>query len=233
MTGIGLLQLGHVPRPSQGIEGDYPELFTDLLAPHGIEVTPFDCAHGQLPQALGDFDGWICSPSRASTYDDLDWLPAVEELIRSIVAEERAFVGICFGHQLTAQALGGRVERSPRGWGVGAHTYDITRRPAGVDEGHNTVTLVASHQDQVVVVPDGAEVWAGNAHCPNGGLIVNERAWTIQTHPEFSAPVAAHILSGRVEILGRETVAAAQASLDATPLDRELVATWIARTVTL
>lgn len=231
MTRVGLLLVGHVARTAVHLEGDYPELFASLLAPHGIEVVTFDVKGGQVPASLDDCDGWLCSPSSSSVYDDLPWLAPAEEVIRAAVAEERPFVGVCFGHQLTAQALGGRVERSERGWGMGAHTYTLTpHRPPAVDPDRAQVTLVASHQDQVVEVPAGATVWAGNEHCPNGAMVLGERAWTIQTHPEFSAAVADHLYAGRAEALGAAFVASARHSVTTTPLDRDRVAGWMART---
>ncbi len=230
---VGLILVGHVPRPSAHVEGDYPELFEALLGPFDVEIVTFDAKAGELPASLDDCDAWLCSPSASSVYDDLPWIAPAEEVLRAIVAEERPYVGMCFGHQLTAQALGGRVEKSDRGWGVGAHRYEISSHPGWIDAERASVTLVASHQDQVVQVPGGTTVWAGNEHCPIGGLTIGERAWTIQLHPEFSAVLSDHLYSGRVETLGAEFVARARESVTTTPLDRELVAHWMARTFRL
>ena len=102
----GLLVVGHVDPKSHHIAGDYPELFTALLAPFDIEVVPYAVDAGQMPESLGECDGWLCSPSRRSVYDDEPWIADVEEFMRAAIAEESPFVGICFGHQLLAQALG-------------------------------------------------------------------------------------------------------------------------------
>ena len=87
--------------------------------------------------------------------------------------------------------------------------------------------LIASHQDQVVDVPDAARVIATNDHCPVAGLAVGDRAWTLQGHPEFVPPLADHLLAGRTELIGAERVAIARASLRQ-PLDRTVVGRWIA-----
>ena len=112
---IGLLIVGHVDPKSVHIGGDYPELFGALLDGRGIELVRYDLDEGRFPNDVDECDGWLCSPSRLSTYDDVAWLADAGDLLRRIVATETPYVGICFGHQLLAQALGGLVEKSPYG----------------------------------------------------------------------------------------------------------------------
>ena len=226
---VGLLVVGHVDPASVHIAGDYPELYRSLLDPFGIDIVPFACNDGDLPASLDDCDGWICSPSRSSTYDDLAWFGDVEDLLRRLIGEERRFIGVCFGHQLLAQALGGTVRRAAAGWGVGAQVFDVVTQQWWMDGPTTEVRLVASHQDQVVELPSDAEVWLSSAYCPNGGFTVGERAWTMQLHPEFPAAVADSLLRQRIELLGADAVARARTSL-AEPLDRHLVGRWMART---
>jgi GMP synthase-like glutamine amidotransferase len=227
---LGLLVVGHVDALAIDVGGDYPQLYRDLLGPTGVEVVPFACDEGQLPASLDDCDGWMCSPSRSSVYDDLPWLSGVEEVVRRIVAEERPFVGVCFGHQLLATALGGRVERAEVGWGLGAQSYEVVGTGPWMTTTPRTVTLLASHQDQVVEPPADSRTWLRADYCPYGGLVVGERAWTIQTHPEFTVALVDRLLAHRVELLGEEPVRRARAGLGVA-LDRELVAGWIARTL--
>jgi GMP synthase-like glutamine amidotransferase len=228
MTRIGLLRVGHIDARSRPISGDYLELFTRLLEPHGVALHEFGCDEGDLPASLDDFDGWLCSPSRRSTYDDLPWLPEVSALLRTLIAEERPFVGICFGHQLLAQSLGGEVKRADAGWNVGVQDYEVLAHPAWMEPRRDHIRLIASHQDQVVALPPDATLLAGNAGCPNGGMLVGDRAWTLQLHPEFTPALADSLLAGRVDVLGAEVVEAARASL-AGPADHDLVAGWMAR----
>jgi len=225
----GLLIVGHVDEKSRHLAGDYPELFSALLEPVGVEVVPYAAEDGQLPASLSECDGWLCSPSRRSVYDDEPWIAGAEQMLRAAVAEDRPFVGICFGHQLLAQALGGRVERSPGGWGVGVQEYEVLEPFPGVDASPDRYALIASHQDQVVSVPDGLRVTARSDYCPVAGLAAGERVWTVQGHPEFVPALADHLLAGRVELIGAERVATARASL-AHATDSALIARAIAAT---
>jgi GMP synthase-like glutamine amidotransferase len=223
---IGLLMVGHVDPKSQHIGGDYPELFDALLGPLGIELVRYDLDEGRFPDNVNECDGWLCSPSRLSTYDPVPWLADAEELLRRVVAAEAPYVGICFGHQLLAQALGGRVAKADYGWGVGVREYEVVQSRTWMTPSLDRVHLIGSHQDQVMELPDGAELLFTSDYCPNGGFAIGERAWTIQVHPEFIPPLADHLLAGRIELIGAERVASARASLDRR-LDREVVAQWI------
>jgi GMP synthase-like glutamine amidotransferase len=227
---IGLLMVGHVDPNSIHIAGDYPELFGELLAGHGIALARYDLDLGRFPDSATDCDGWLCGPSRSSAYDPLPWRTDAEDLLREIVSIEAPYVGVCFGHQLLAQALGARVEPAADGWQVGAHDYDLVDHLPWMDPPSGRITLIASHQDQVVDVPSGARLLARGTDggCPVAGFTVGDRAWTLQPHPEFVPPLADHLLAGRIELIGAARVASARASLDR-PLDRSRIATWIAR----
>jgi GMP synthase-like glutamine amidotransferase len=229
---IGLLMVGHVDPNSVHIAGDYPELFGALLGGRDVELVRYDVDLGHLPGSVDECDGWLCGPSRSSTYDELAWRPDAESFLREIIATETPYVGICFGHQLLAQALGATVARADDGWQVGAHEYELVDRPSWMAPAarDGRVTVIASHQDQVVELPHGAELLAREADggCPIAGFTIGERAWTIQPHPEFVAPLADHLLAGRIDLIGAAKVAAARESLSR-PLDQSTVADWIAR----
>jgi GMP synthase-like glutamine amidotransferase len=222
---IGLLLAGHVDPASRHIAGDYPELFGELFEPEGVTLVPYAVDAGALPHDTDECDGWICSPSRASVYDDLPWLPALSDLLVRFVEDEAPFLGICFGHQLLAQALGGRVERHDDGWGVGVHEYDVIRALPWIDDDIARVALIASHQDQVVDLPTSARPWATSDFCRHAGFTVGDHAWTIQTHPEFVPALADHLLAGRIELIGADRVNAARQSLGR-DLSRRAFARW-------
>ena len=203
-------------------EGGYLAMFGALLAPHGIELTGIDATGGPITVAPEDFDGYVLTGSASSVYDDVPWIAPAEDFVRAVVDRGIPVAGICFGHQLLAQALGGKVEKAPVGWGMGVHAYDLE-----LDDGPTTMRLQAMHQDQVVALPEGARVWARSEHCPIAGFTVGDRVWTVQAHPEFSAPFAGALIDRRRPLVGDEWADAAAATLD-DPTDHELVATWIA-----
>jgi len=227
---IGLLQCGHIHSDLVPEHGDYPEVFADLLGPHGIELETIDVTEGPPPNDPHALDGWVVSGSACSAYDPLPWIAPVEDLLRTVIAAAAPLVAVCFGHQLLAQAMGGRVAKASVGWGVGAHTYELLGPPVPWMDppapGH-TVRLIASHQDQVVELPQGAEVIARSKDCPVAAYTLGPAALAIQPHPEFSAGVSAGLVNRRRDAIGASTADAALASLDA-PLDCSLVGAWMA-----
>lgn len=227
MKRIGLLLVGHIDAGSLHVGGDYPELYKSILEPEDIEITTYECDNGQMPDSLNEQDGWLCSPSRLSVYEDHAWLRDVEQLLRDMVATEKPYVGICFGHQLMAQALGATVKKADYGWGIGAKHYEIVEQQSWMDSS-DEIVLAASHQDQVQNLPNGARLLAKSDYCPIGGMLIGERAWTLQVHPEFTPALADNLLATRLQLFGEDKAAAARATLSE-PLQQARVAKWISR----
>ncbi len=226
---VGLLQCGSLPPDIVADVGEYSAQFSKLLGGHDITIEAFDVVTGPPPQTVQTCDGWLVSGSAASTYDPLPWIGPVEGFLRQVVGAGVPVVGICFGHQLLAQALGGRVARAPGGWGAGVQCYELvgdrpTWMTGAVDD---SLHLVASHRDQVVELPAGAQVLARNEHCQVGAYTVGESVLAMQPHPEYDTDISRRLSSGRRELMGDDVVDAALASLDQ-PLDAGLVGGWIA-----
>ncbi len=174
---IGILQTGHTPDALRDTFGDYDSLFPDLLDGHGLDFESYPVVDGIFPTGAEDAEGWLITGSRHGAYEDLPWIPRLEALIREIHQSGKPLVGVCFGHQIIAQALGGTVRKFDGGWAVGRTEYDY--------DGEK-VWLNAWHQDQVVAVPDGAEVTGHNDFCQNAMLRYGDQIWTVQAHPEFT-----------------------------------------------
>lgn len=173
---IGILQCGQSPAQLKPDLGDYPDMFMRLLDGRGFDFTTWHVEGMEFPQDIHDADGWLVTGSRHGAYEDHAFIPPLEDFIRRVHDAGVPMVGICFGHQIIAQALGGTVVKHPGGWAVGAQDYDF---------GGQAVTLNAWHQDQVVALPAGAQVAGRNAFCENAALIYGDRAFTVQAHPEF------------------------------------------------
>lgn len=226
---VGLLQCGHLPEDLVAAHGDYPTVFADLLRPHGIEIEAWDVTAGPPPD-VDACAGWLVSGSPDSTYEPLPWIAPVEQFLRDAVDARAPLVAVCFGHQLLAQAMGGRVARAPVGWGVGVHAYELAPTGAGWMEPappDGRVCLIASHQDQVVELPEGARVVAWTEHCKVAAYTLGPAALAIQPHPEFTADMSRMLIERRRRRIGDAAANAGLASLDQ-PLHQDLVAAWMA-----
>ena len=217
---IGILQTGYAPDALRPTHGDYPDLFEQLLRDRGLTFRTWAVVDGEFPSGPHDAEGWLITGSRHGAYEDHPWIPPLEDLIRDIHREGVPLVGICFGHQIIAQALGGKVEKFAGGWSVGRAEYDWNGEK---------VALNAWHQDQVTVKPEAAEVVASSPFCANAALVYGDSAFTVQAHPEFTRP----FLHDLIEKRGRGLVPdplldAAQASLEQ-PVDDAKLADRIAR----
>ena len=112
------------------VSGDYPDMFRRLFAGHPeVEIVVYDVIGGDMPADPGECDAWITTGSRHSVNDDEPWIRQLEQFVRDVAQADVPFVGVCFGHQLIAKALGGTVVKSDRGWGVGAKEVEVTGRP--------------------------------------------------------------------------------------------------------
>jgi GMP synthase-like glutamine amidotransferase len=180
---IGILETG---RPPEGLEqhGTYGRMFERLL---GLEFhyVVYPVIDGVLPERVDEADGWLVTGSRFGVYDDAPWIRRLEAFVREVVAARVPLVGICFGHQILASALGARVEKAEAGWGVGPHAYEIVERPAWLTTPSERFTLNAMHQDQVLGLPPGARLIARSDFCPYAALAYGDHAMSIQAHPEF------------------------------------------------
>jgi GMP synthase-like glutamine amidotransferase len=214
---IGILQTGLAP-DALSDQGDYPDMFARLLAGHGFTFRTFRVVDGQFPASVTECDGWLITGSRHGAYEDHPWIPPLEQFIRDSFAAHVPMVGICFGHQIIAQAMGGRVERYDGGWAVGATDYDF---------GGDTLTLNAWHRDQVTQTPPGARVVASNAFCTNAALLY-DHAFTVQAHPEFRPEFIAGLMRTRGKGLVPDEVMAAAAARLTAPLADQTIAAQIA-----
>jgi GMP synthase-like glutamine amidotransferase len=192
---IAILETGAPPGDLAVRFGDYPDMFRRLLLEEGDRAETFDVAAGQLPVDPSAFDACLVTGSSAGVYEPLPWIDPLKAFLNAASART-ALVGVCFGHQVMAEAFGGRVIQSPKGWGVGLHRY--TASGEGWLAGLDTLAVAASHQDQVVEAPEGARVVACSDFTPFGALCYpDRRAISIQLHPEFTPDYARALVEAR------------------------------------
>ena len=185
---IGILQTGIVVPELAQTHGQYPEMFMKRLAGAGFEFETWAVVENQFPPGPEAADGWLITGSRHGVYEDHPWIAPLEAFIRQIVASGRPLVGICFGHQIIAQALGGKAVKFPGGWSIGPQVYNFPDGPK---------TVMAWHQDQVIAPPEGALTLASNAFCDHAALLYPGRAYSVQPHPEFDASFTRGLIDKR------------------------------------
>ena len=198
---IGILQTGYASDAMKATEGDFPDMFARLLDGFGFEFETFKVLEHEFPADVQAADGWLITGSRHGAYEAHDWIPPLEQLIQNIYAAQLPMIGVCFGHQIIAQALGGRVEKYHDGWSVGRKTYT---GPDGEE-----ISLLAWHQDQVVELGPDAEVIAGDDFCKNAILSYGDTVYTMQPHPEFGARAIEHLIESHQEKVLPERLAEA------------------------
>ncbi|MFM7064780.1 MAG: glutamine amidotransferase-related protein [Actinomycetes bacterium] len=224
---VGLLLCDHLDDDMAALAGDYPVLFPERFGPVGLDLRIYECTVGEFPDRTDECDAFITSGSRYSAYDDLDWIRDLNAFQRQAFDDGVRQVGICFGHQTIAQALGGRVERAA-GWGVGVRTFEVVADAPFLEPAARSFNILMSHQDQVVELPHGAELLATADYCPVGGYRVGDRVLCVQGHPEFVPALSRGLLGKRRDRIGPEVCDVALDSL-ALSLDHDLVARWMAR----
>ncbi|MDP3100714.1 MAG: type 1 glutamine amidotransferase [Phenylobacterium sp.] len=222
---LGILQTGAPPRALRAEFGDYPGMFRRLLGEGAYDYSTFDVRDG-MPASVEACDAYLITGSPAAAYDHHPWIAELADFLRA--ASGRAgLVGICFGHQIMVEAFGGRVEKSPKGWGTGLHHYAVRDRMAWMDEGA-VLAATASHQDQVVRAPAGARVLAGSDFTPFGMLAYADgRSMSLQLHPEFDQAFGEALIEVGRSATYTEEQADQALTTYAAPDDHLRLAQWI------
>lgn len=227
---IAILQTGENNAALSADQPQPPELFRALLdeavSAGEITLSSFAVLHSQFPASATDFDGYIITGSASGVYEDDAWIGALMTFIQDVYAAGIPIVGICFGHQALAQALGGEVIKSPKGWGLGIRTVDMTPNGQQLAQARDDLKLIYVHQDQVIKLPEQAERLAGDEFCPNAAFRIGNQVLAFQGHPEFTESYVTELFDVLIPRVGEAKAAQAHQSMSESD-DGHLVGKWI------
>ena len=210
---IAILNCDQIKPEFEQAYGQYPKMFKSLLSNIDKEMifSEFDVMHGEYPQDINDSDLFIITGSRADAYADIPWINHLKVFVNKLNDQKKKLFGVCFGHQIIAQALGGTVKKAESGWHVGVDKLELLDSTlmdlAALD-------LIFSHQDQVIEIPPSAKlIGTCGINCPNAAFTIGNHIVALQGHIEFSKSFARDLLDMRKEILGEEKYTSAIKSL--------------------
>ncbi|MCL9783319.1 GMP synthase [Vibrio sp. S4M6] len=207
---IGVLLCDDVAPELREKHGQYSDMFESLFEidsgkKNEFELVFYNAVDKHLPQSVCECEGYVISGSKFSVYDQDEWIVELSDFIRQVFDAEIKTIGICFGHQLIAQALGGKVVKSPKGWGAGVAINQVLEQPRWFYtnvQSSGQLSLIVSHQDQVVELPCNTKVLATNDFCPNSIILIDQHFLGIQGHPEFDKAFSEDLMNHRRDSIG-------------------------------
>lgn len=208
--------------------GEFSDMIMATLSPHGtFEYVEFDAVAGALPPEDDDCQGYIITGSTHDAYADKPWIHQLGRWIRYCDEQRKPLAGICFGHQIIALALGGKVEKSSKGWGLGISINQLHQRPSWMPGDKHELNLLVSHQDQVTQLPPNVDLIASSDFCPHYMISKGHHMLAVQGHPEFSLAFEQKLLERKKSLVSSEVYEAAKRSLERR-LDSSDVMKWFA-----
>ncbi len=229
-TSLGILVCGHTPEEMAESHGDYGQRFQEYLGVDSFDYQVYFVVDNQFPENVHTADAWLLTGSKHGVYEDHDWIKPLEQFVRDAYAADIPLVGICFGHQLLAQALGGKVEKFDGGWATGRMEYTMDESVVGLSD----AAVLAWHQDQVVEKPPEATVVGSNEFCQYAALAYGDgKALSLQPHPEFYDEFVSDLVIARGATIPDKNREYASASIGQ-PLSNDAIAatlrSFLART---
>jgi GMP synthase-like glutamine amidotransferase len=224
---IGILACDHVAEPLRAAAGgrDYDAMYADMLqaAEPTIDTRTYDVVGGELPASPDECDAWIITGARYDAYADDDWIVALRKFVAGVHEHQARLVGVCFGHQVVAHALGGRAENTGT-WQAGPKSLHV-EQTAWFEGG--SVAIHAMHQDVVGELPAGARTIARGDTAEHPMFLVGDTILCVQDHPEYDAAYIAALVELRRPRMGDAITDEALARIGRDGVDGDVVARWI------
>ncbi len=225
---VAILQCDNVLAKFQSRFGDYPEMVTKMFSGVGppLLFDTFNCQQGQFPPDINEYDFYITTGSKASVYEKLEWVQQLIEFVQRLYKHHKKFIGICFGHQIIAMALQGKVKKSNKGWGIGIARNRIIAHPGWMNGNPAEIDILVSHQDQITELPDDTLVIAATDFCPFFIVQWGEHFLSIQGHPEWNSDYSRTLINNRRDIIPSDRIDQGLDSLKDEP-DNLLFVQWV------
>lgn len=222
------------PQEEIDFKADEFQNFVDFFAQadHTMNLTEYRITEDEFPRHPGECDAYLITGSPKGVYDHEGWIGQLGDFIRDSYLEGTKLVGICFGHQILAHALGGHAEKSEKGWGMGPNVVAVSEPKPWMTPELPNGNFYFCHQDQVVTLPDEAELLAGNDFCPNGLFVIGEQVLGLQAHPEFTTEVMTTAIDLLRTVVDEDVVGMAEESTAAKSVDNQIMAQWIVNFLT-
>ncbi len=201
---IGILNTDTVQIDGAKEFGQYPEMFSKIFwsVDPNIKFQTYEVQFDDYPLELNECDAYLITGSKASSYDDIPWVHALKMFIQQLHANKKKLIGVCFGHQIVAEALGGSVRKSPKGWHVGVDSIILKKEAFQYGSKGDEYNLIFSHQDEVITLPNNAKLIAGSITCPNVMFVIENHIMCTQGHIELDKKFAKMIYDARKEQIG-------------------------------
>ncbi len=230
---IGILETATLEPAVKNKYGSYAEMFQRLFlsVDNQLQFNDYPVINGLYPDSIDECDAFLITGSKFDAHGEDPWILKLRDYIIDLHQQRKRLIGICFGHQLIARALGGLTQRNKNGWGVGnaCSHIDQVKPWMGAENNQSSkkqFSLLVSHQDQVVKLPDQAQLIASSDYCPISSYQVGNHILTFQGHPEFQAEYLRYTMTKRHDLIGEEKYQQAMASLKQ-PNDSLLVTRWM------
>lgn len=185
---IGILQADDVVPHLAEKYGEYPAMIQQLLSSANdekkvdLQFATYAVNTGAYPADIDEVDAYVLTGSKSSVYEDVPWIVELGAFVRALHSRKKKLLGICFGHQMVAHALGGETSLSTAGWSLGVKKTD----PIAANLlGNRPFNLIYSHQDQITKPVEGTVVLASTDTCSIAACSLGNHILSFQGHPEF------------------------------------------------